>query len=64
MWKALPEDEKAGGVSRTSTQLTSNLLPLFRIRRVSVMSIRPEGKSCSDLGRVLVLNDPSSNPKP
>ncbi len=22
------------------------------------MSIHPEGKSCSDLGRVLVLNDP------
>ena len=22
------------------------------------MSIHPEGKSCSDIGRVLVLNDP------
>jgi hypothetical protein len=56
--------DMAGGVlslDRTSTRPTLNLLllllPLPITPRVC-MSIHPEGKSCSNLGRVLVLNDP------
>ena len=47
----------AGGVLRTSTRPTSNLLPL--LARVC-MSTYPEGKSCFDLDRLLVLNDPTT----
>ena len=59
---------------RTCSQPTLNLLLLLRMVSENkhptgveshpppshvCMSIHPEGKSCSDLGRVLVLNDPS-----
>jgi len=49
---------QAGGVLRTSTPPTCNrLLLLLRASSVS-MCIYTEGRSCFDLGRVLVLTDP------
>ena len=51
-----PAPIKVGGLLRTITRPTLNRLLLLR---ASVcMCSHPEGKLCSDLGLVLVLNDP------
>jgi len=42
---------------RTSTRPTLNPLLLIHVSHVCI-SIHPEGKLCSDVGRVHVLNDP------
>ena len=47
---------QAGGLLRTSTRPTLNQSPPPPPR--VCVSIQPEDNSCSDLGRVLVLNDP------
>ena len=47
---------RVGGLFRTSTRRALNR----RINPRVCMSIHTEGKSCSDLGRVLVLNDPAA----
>jgi len=68
---------KAGGLWRTSTRPTLNVLLLLHYLHLLLlhpssssfssssytcssvcMSIHPKGKPCSDLGRVLILNDP------
>jgi len=58
----------AGGLSKWSTRLTFAELSFLPLLRVSVlafavkarfcMSIHPADFACSDLGRVLVVNDP------
>ena len=47
---------EAGGLLRTSTRPTLNLLLFPRM----CISIHPEGNSCSDLGGVIVLNGPGA----
>ena len=52
-------DDDAGGSLRTTTPPTLNRPPPARV--CMGMGIHPEGiKSCSDLGRVLVLNGPAA----
>ena len=53
------DDILAGGVLRTRTRPTLDLLLLLRASSAS-MSIYPEGKSCSDLGGVVVVGDPGA----
>ena len=54
------KDVEAGGVLRTSTRPTLDLLllVLLCIRQRVYMRIHPEDTSCSSHGRVLVLSDP------
>ena len=52
--------DEAGGLLRTSTQLTVNIHLLAAKTPRTCMGIHPEGKSCSDLGRVFVLDDHST----
>jgi hypothetical protein len=49
---------RAGGVLPTSTRPTLNRRTESRQLRLYERSVHTRGKSCSDLGRVLVLNDP------
>ena len=55
------EQLKAGGLLRTSTRPTVNLLHLLRASVCTRMNIHTEGESCSDLGRVLVMNDSTAS---
>ena len=50
----------AGGLFRTSTRPTLNRRHLPSTSPRVCMGMHPEGESCSDLGRVLVLNDPTA----
>ena len=51
-----PHVSMSGGVLRTSTQLTLSLF-VFSAR---VYRILPQGMSCFEYGRVLIINDPAT----